>query len=284
MSERAIVFVHAHPDDECLSTGGTIARYTSEGVRVCLITCTNGELGEIADVPELGTHDQIAARLGEVRLDELALACNELGITDLRTLGYHDSGMAGTEGNDDPKAFVNQDLDEVVSKVASIYREVRPDAVVTYNEFGGYGHPDHIRAHEAAVLAIEAAADPSFEIPGEPHRVEKLYYTAFSRRAMIAMRDRYGNDEQAKRFFSEENINRIATDDDQITTIVDVAPFIGPKFSSIRAHRTQLGTTSRWLELGEQEATEIYGRESFVRIRPTGAEAGSEDDLLSGIS
>jgi N-acetyl-1-D-myo-inositol-2-amino-2-deoxy-alpha-D-glucopyranoside deacetylase len=178
-SGKGLLLVHAHPDDECLATGGTIARYAAEGARVVLVTCTNGEVGEIAEVPELGTVDEIRARLGEIRTAELREACRQLGDVDLRMLGYHDSGMEGTPENDDPGAFVNQDLDAAVERVVGIIRETAPDVVVTYNEIGFYGHPDHIRAHDVAVAAVEAAADAGYRPElGPAHRVAKLYYTA----------------------------------------------------------------------------------------------------------
>src|SRR5689334_11133434 len=124
---RCLLLVHAHPDDECLSTGGTIARYANEGARVVLVTCTNGEVGEIADVPDLGSHDEIASRLDEIRIEKLREACRRLGPVDLRLLGYHDSGMEGTSENNAPEAFINQDHEEATRRVAEIVDETKPD-------------------------------------------------------------------------------------------------------------------------------------------------------------
>src|SRR3990172_3434750 len=123
MSGRRLVVVHAHPDDEAISTGGILARYAAEGTRVCLITCTNGEVGEIADLPEFADREEVRSRLGEVRASELRESCRILGVSDLRLLGYHDSGMDGTAENDADHAFVNQDLGEVVERIVPILRE-----------------------------------------------------------------------------------------------------------------------------------------------------------------
>src|SRR5918996_3639768 len=134
MAQRSLVLVHAHPDDESMNTGGTMARYAAEGVHVCLITCTNGEVGEIAELPDLGTAEELAPRLGEIRRGELEEACRRLGQIDLRMLGFHDSGMDGTPSNDDPKAFVNQPLDGPVRMIVEILRELKPQILITYNE------------------------------------------------------------------------------------------------------------------------------------------------------
>lgn len=269
MASRCIAFVHAHPDDEALSTGGTIARYADEGAHVVLITCTNGEVGEIAEVPELGSIEEIKPRLGEVRRDELVAACKHLGDIDLRMLGYHDSGMEGTPENDAPHAFMNTDLAEVTSKVEEIFREVRPDVVVTYNEYGAYGHPDHIRAHEAAVAASRAVG------------VKKLYYTAFPRSLMLAGREVWGDDG-----FSEEDIDRIGTPDEEITTVIDTMAYVKRKIDALKEHRTQLGTIAPFLEIPEEIQAFALGAEHYVLIEPKNSGnpgATKEDDLFAGL-
>jgi len=273
---RSLVFVHAHPDDEVLFTGGTIARYLDEGARVTLITCTNGEVGEIADVPELGTIDEIRPRLGEVRIDELRAACAELGAVDLRLLGYHDSGMDGTPENEAPEAFVNQDIEEVIGKVAAIIDEVGAQIVVTYNAIGSYGHPDHIKAHDAAMGASKRCD------------IAKTYHIATPKSFIRAARDMaeefgFSRDD----FFSEEEIERIGTDDDEITTTLDVVPYIDRKFRALAAHRTQLGTTARVFAIPEELRPLAFGNEFYVLARstvgPRGASAGVESDLFEGL-
>lgn len=283
VTSRGLVFVHAHPDDEALGTGGTIARYAAEGVHVCVVTCTNGELGEIAEVPDLGPIEDIQARLGDVRRAELVEACRRLGHVDLRMLGFHDSGMEGTPENNDPKVFVNQELDAPVAKIVEILREIRPQILVTYNEIGLYGHPDHIRAHDAALKAVEDAADASYGT-GEPHQVEKVYFTAIPKSLLKAGRELWrelgaGDPDD---FFGEEEIDRIATDDDVITTTIDVAAFVDRKFHALEAHRTQLGTTERFLAIPEEYRILAFGSESYVRVRPADGDA-KETDLFAGV-
>lgn len=277
--------VHAHPDDEALFTGGILARYASEGAHVCLVTCTNGELGEIADVPELGTIEEIRPRLAEVRLAELAEACGALGLSDVRPLGYHDSGMAGTDGNLDPVAFINQDLTDVADRLVQVYREVRPQVVVTYNEFGFYGHPDHIRAHEAALRAIELSRDGSYRPDlGPAHAVSKLYFTAIPKsalRAFVAAATEWGA-EHADASMTEEEAERIGTDDQLVTTAVDVSSFVSHKLRALRAHRTQLGTMAPFLAIPEEWLSVALATEHFVLVGQSNPGA-TESDLFEGL-
>jgi N-acetyl-1-D-myo-inositol-2-amino-2-deoxy-alpha-D-glucopyranoside deacetylase len=278
---RGLVLVHAHPDDEALGTGGTIAKYAAEGVHVCLVTCTNGEVGEIAEVPELGTIEEIRPRLGEVRRLELEAACRELGgdappgvpggAVDLRMLGYHDSGMDGTPENDAPIAFVNQDLDEVAAKIVGIVREVGAQVLVTYDEYGLYGHPDHIRAHEAAMRAAEIAG------------VAKVYYIAFPRSLMRMGHDAAAEMGLSEEFFTDDDIERIGTPDEDIAAVIDCADFVGHKFRALEAHRTQLGTTQMFLQI-PGEFRVAFGNEHYVLARSSGPRSdGIESDLFEGV-
>ncbi len=277
MADRRVVFVHAHPDDEALQTGGTIARYADEGAHVCLVTCTNGELGEIAEVPELGPVDEIQPRLGEIRRGELEEACRRLGAVDLRMLGFHDSGMEGTPTNDDPGAFVNQDIEDVTREVVTVLREVQPQVVVTYNAYGFYGHPDHIRAHDATLRAIDALANV--------HEVAKLYYTAFPKSFMRLARDTaeqfgLGRDD----FFSEDDVDRIGTDDADITTTIDVAAFIDRKMGALQAHQTQLGTIGPLFAIPQELRDMALGAEHYVLARSTIPRSQEvETDLFEGL-
>lgn len=275
---RNLLLVHAHPDDECISTGGTIARYARDGVDVCLVTCTNGELGEIAEIPGLGAPDEIRPRLADVRRQELrdALAC--LGTVDLRLLGYHDSGMDGTEGNRDPKAFINQPFEEVVGAVAAVMREVRPQVVVTYNEYGFYGHPDHIRAHEATVAAIDAVAAEGVD-------VQKLYYTAIPKSGLRMAAAAFGPDASDGPTFDDDTVERIGTDDDAITTRLDVTAFVDQKVDALAAHRTQRGTTQWFFDVPAEVRPLILGTEHFVLARTTlPSPGGVEADLFEGVT
>ena len=286
MAQRSVVLVHAHPDDESMNTGGTMARYAADGVHVCLITCTNGEVGEIAEVPDLGPREELALRLGEVRRDELEEACRRLGQIDLRMLGFHDSGMDGTPSNDDPKAFVNQPLDQPVRMIVEILRELKPQVLITYNERGFYGHPDHIRAHEAAIAAVAAAKDPAYEPSlGEPHAVAKVYYNAVptsllreGRKLAAEMLD------NADEFLSDDDITLIGTEDSFVTTEIDVADWVKTKFYALEAHRTQLGTTKVWFDIPDDVKSLMFSTEFYV-LNPSvsSKSAEHEKDLFEGV-
>src|SRR3954453_12182724 len=192
-----MLLVHAHPDDETIGNGATMAKYAAEGAHVTLVTCTLGEEGEIL-VPAL---EHLAADkedgLGEHRIGELADAMKALGVTDHRFLGgagrWRDSGMMGTPSNENPACFWQADLEVAVGELVRVVREVRPQVVITYNENGGYGHPDHIQAHRGAGAAYEAGggagghphgrraagAPGLYPVAGEPWQPSKLYYNAF---------------------------------------------------------------------------------------------------------
>jgi N-acetyl-1-D-myo-inositol-2-amino-2-deoxy-alpha-D-glucopyranoside deacetylase len=188
---RRLLLVHAHPDDETIGTGATMARYAAEGALVTLVTCTLGEEGEVL-VPEL---EHLAAdrddALGAHRVEELAAAMEALRVEDHRFLGgpgrWRDSGMIGTPANEHPRCFWQADLDEAVRELVAVVREVRPQVVVTYDDNGGYGHPDHIQAHRVTVAAVDAAGDPGYapEV-GEPWQASKLYWTAVPRSVLQA--------------------------------------------------------------------------------------------------
>src|SRR5712691_11705366 len=154
-----LMTVHAHPDDETIGTGGVMAKAVAEGRRVVLVTCTRGEMGEIV-VPDMDTPDN-HRRLGELRAAELEAAMAALGVTEWENLGYRDSDMMGRAANRDPRCFWQADLDEAIGRLVWLVRLYQPDVVTTYNEFGGYGHPDHIRTHFVAVGAYARAGDPS---------------------------------------------------------------------------------------------------------------------------
>ena len=155
-----LMTVHAHPDDETIGTGGTMARAVVDGHRVVLVTCTRGEMGEIV-VPEMDTPDN-HRRLGEIRAGELERAMAALGVTEWENLGYRDSDMMGRAGNLDPRSFWQADLDAAARSLTWLIRRYQPDVVTTYNDFGGYGHPDHIRTHDVTVRAFPRAGDPAW--------------------------------------------------------------------------------------------------------------------------
>ena len=183
MADRRLLIVHAHPDDETITTGALMAGYVRDGVQVTLVTCTLGEEGEILleDAQHLAADQE--DRLGEHRYEELAASMRVLGVTDWRLLGaphkYRDSGMMGTDSNNRDDCFWRADLLEAASDLVAVIREVRPQVAVTYDDFGGYGHPDHIQAHRVLMYAVSLAAVPSFRLDlGEPWKVSKVYWTA----------------------------------------------------------------------------------------------------------
>ncbi len=170
-----LMIVHAHPDDECIGTGGIFARYSAEGVRTVLVTCTLGEEGEIV-VPEWDTPEN-HARLAEIREQELLRAVKHLGIQHLELLPYRDSGMMGRPSNQHPECFAQADLDEATGRLVRLVRQYRPHILISYNEEGGYGHPDHINAHRITVAAFDAAGDAGrYVAAGAPWAPAKLYY------------------------------------------------------------------------------------------------------------
>jgi N-acetyl-1-D-myo-inositol-2-amino-2-deoxy-alpha-D-glucopyranoside deacetylase len=278
--------IHAHPDDECLSTGGVLARYSAEGIRTVLVIATGGEEGEIV-VPELNTPEN-KARLREIRDAELACAVQHLGVGELLRLGYRDSGMVDTEANQHPESFHQADKEEALRRVVTIVRRVRPQVLVSYDERGGYGHPDHIACHLATVAAFEAAGDATrFPEAGAPWQPLKLYYTAFPRqelyRAWEIMR------QQGKPTPLDEpdfDISRFTTPDERITTTVPIQPYLAQKRAAIACHLTQMGTEGPFLDMPEDISSELFGVEHFIRVQsrvvvPT--EGEREDDLFAGL-
>src|SRR3954453_6515762 len=245
--DRRMLLVHAHPDDEAINNGATMARYVAEGVQVTLLTCTLGEEGEVL-APELA---QLAAdqadQLGGDRISELAAAMAALGVTDTRWLGgagrYRDSGMRGTPANEHPRAFWNADLDEAVGHAVAVVREVRPQVLVTYDEKGGYGHPDHIQAHRVAMRAVEAAADPEFHPElGEPWQVAKVYWTALPRSVVQQGIEALAAMGEASPFAGLGDIEEVpfVVADEVITAAVDGRTHAGQKHAALRAYPTQI--------------------------------------------
>jgi N-acetyl-1-D-myo-inositol-2-amino-2-deoxy-alpha-D-glucopyranoside deacetylase len=286
-----VLFVHAHPDDEVISTGATMAKYAAEGAHVTLVTCTLGEEGEVL-VPEL---EHLSAqkddRLGEYRINELADAMKALGVDDHRFLGgtgrWRDSGMMGLPTNDRPDCFWQADLEQAVGELVAVMREVRPQAVVTYNEFGGYGHPDHIQAHRVTVAAFDAAGDPGrFPQAGEPWQPSKLYYTAlpasFLRQGFDALKEM--GEEAPFGVTSPDELN-FGDPDETVTTRIDAREHLEAKVEAMRAHATQIQVDGPFFALSNNVGQRAFGYEHFRLIRGgTPPPAGElEDDLFAGV-
>jgi N-acetyl-1-D-myo-inositol-2-amino-2-deoxy-alpha-D-glucopyranoside deacetylase len=264
--QRTLLAVHAHPDDECISTGGILARYAAEGVRTVLVTCTDGAVGEISD-PSLAT----PSNLVEVRDRELAESVRILNISRLVKLGYRDSGMTGTADNDNPAAFLQCDFPQAVARVVEVIKEERPQVVVTYDERGGYGHPDHIRAHQVAVAAFNAAAHPH----------SKLYYAVIKRSAMRQFGERLRSAGIEVPFQDMNADTPFAVADERVTTEIDVSRFVEAKRNALIAHRTQMGPNEFFMRLPESLFSDVFGRETFQRVAGPGPTP--EDDLFAGL-
>jgi N-acetyl-1-D-myo-inositol-2-amino-2-deoxy-alpha-D-glucopyranoside deacetylase len=289
-ADRRLLLVHAHPDDESIGTGVTMARYVASGAQVTLVTCTRGEQGEIvvADMAHLGT----GAALAEERVRELAAACAALGVTDHRFLGAHtDSGMMGTPENDRPDCFWRADLDVATGELVAIVRETRPQVVVTYDDNGGYGHPDHIQAHRVTMRAVDAAADAS-EYPdaGPAWAVSKVYASAVAKSVLQAGIDAFKNSPEPGFFAGVESVDDLpfGVDDAVITTEVRGSEDdYRRKMAAMRAHRTQISVDGPFFALADNVAQQAFGVEHFVLLRgaagpATGAD-GREDDLFAGL-
>ncbi|HJX45452.1 MAG TPA: N-acetyl-1-D-myo-inositol-2-amino-2-deoxy-alpha-D-glucopyranoside deacetylase [Geodermatophilus sp.] len=295
-ADRRLLLVHAHPDDETINNGATMARYAAEGVQVTLLTCTLGEEGEVL-VPELGLlAPEHADQLGGYRIAELRAAMDALGVTDWRFLGgpgrYRDSGMMGTPANGKPRAFWNADLDEAVGHAVAVVREVRPQVVVTYDEDGGYGHPDHIQAHRVAMAAVERAADPGYRPDlGPAWDVAKVYWCCVPRsvlrqgvEAMAAL----GEDSPFAQLGEVDDIP-FAVPDEVVTAAVDARAHAGAKEAAMRAHATQITVDGPFFALSNNLGQEVLGIEHYRLVRGERGTAGRaphgwEDDLFAGLT
>jgi len=269
-AERRIVVVHAHPDDEVINSGILMAKYAAEGAHVTLITCTLGEEGEIL-VPGLAhlAADQDDA-LGQHRIGELSAAMASLGVKDNRFLGgpgrYRDSGMMGVEQNERPNCFWQADLDEASAHLVEVLREVRPQVLVTYDEIGGYGHPDHIQAHRVSMRAAELAADPTFRADlGEPWTVAKIYWYAMPYSFLQASIDAMRAAGDTEFFNGVERVEDLGmgVPDDLITTRVEGEEYIEAKMGAMRAHATQIAVDGPFFALSNNLGQKIWGIECF---------------------
>src|SRR4051795_7586332 len=300
-SDQRLLLVHAHPDDECIGNGATMAKYVAEGREVTLVTCTAGEMGEIL-VPEL---EHLAAdqedRLGEHRRGELADAMKALGVTAHRYLGgfgtYRDSGMKWHEDGhaipaDDihENAFWRADLTEAANHLVAVIREVRPQVLVTYDEFGGYGHPDHIQAHRVATYAASLAAIPSFRRDlGEAHDIAKIYWGAMSAsRVRQGLRDlrEAGDTTTFEGMDPDGDLPKFMVGDEDLTARVEADDYVGAKMDAMRAHATQIAVDGPFFALSNNKGNEIWGTEYFRIAKGTPApdEPGAlETDLFAGL-
>jgi mycothiol S-conjugate amidase len=278
----ALLTVHAHPDDEASKGAATVARYAAEGVHTVLVCCTGGEQGDILN-PAMDT-PEVRADLPAVRRRELESATRIIGYDEVVFLGYRDSGMPDTEANADPRSFAQADLEDAVGRLVAIIRRVRPQVVITYPEDQqGYPHPDHIRVHEITMPAIDAAADPSAHAgAGDPWQVSKVYYSAWSRRRIVAMHEKY-LELGLESPYDDKWFER-PSHDEQITTRVDVSAFADVRRRALIAHATQVDPTSKfWFGLPPEIGDQVYPVDDFLLARSEVSTAVPEDDLFAGV-
>ena len=280
-SELSLLAVQPHPDDESIGMGGTLARYSAEGVRTTLVTATRGEVGEILD-KELDPKEA-APRLATIREAELRKAMQILGVNEIVFLGYEDSGMAGLPRNREPQTFWQAGEEEAIGRLIQVIRRVRPQVVVTQNEFGGYAHPDHIKTHRVAIGAFFYAGDIKRFPGGEPFRPSKLYYNAFPKSVMRQLAEVMQRAGVANRFSTDGEPPPFAVSDDRVTTWLDVRPFIDKKLAAMRAHRTQIPEDSWFLKLVDVVGAHAWATETFERARSSVDAPTPEDDLFAGL-
>jgi mycothiol S-conjugate amidase len=278
-----LLTVHAHPDDESSKGAGTVAKYRAAGINTVLVCCTDGGAGEILnpamDKPE------VVDNLVAVRMEELARATEVIGYNEVVLLGYKDSGMPDSEANHDPGCFARADEDEAVGRLVEIVRRTKPQVIVTYgDDQQGYPHPDHLRVHDISLPAFDLAGDPSYRPDlGESWEPSKLYYSAWSRERMLAMHEKF-LELGLESPFGDRFLNR-PSQDDRITTKVDVSGYMDVRRNALLAHATQIDPTSPfWFGLPPEVANTVYPVEDYVlaRSRVPVPEA-VEDDLFAGI-
>ncbi|MEU9208287.1 N-acetyl-1-D-myo-inositol-2-amino-2-deoxy-alpha-D-glucopyranoside deacetylase [Streptomyces sp. NPDC048415] len=282
LPDRRLLLVHAHPDDESINNGATMAKYAAEGAHVTLVTCTLGEEGEVIP-PELAhlTPDRDGG-LGPHRIGELAAAMKELGVVDHRFLGgpgrFRDSGMMGVEQNHRAGAFWSADVDEAAAHLVGVIREVRPQVLVTYDPDGGYGHPDHIQAHRVAMRAAELAADAG-------HEIAKIYWNRVPRSVAEEGFARLPQDLPDLPFTRAAGLEGVpgVVDDERITTAIDGTAYAAAKAAAMRAHATQIEVAESYFALSNELAQPIFATEYYELVR---GEPGDtrETDLFEGLA
>jgi LmbE family N-acetylglucosaminyl deacetylase len=272
--------VHAHPDDESSSTGGVLARYSAEGIRTVLVTCTNGEFGDGPDHVKPGQEGHDEEQVAKTRMAELERACDHLGVSHAEPLGYHDSGMPDWPYKERPDVFCNIPLEEPVGRLLELFERYRPDVIVTYHDLGGYNHPDHRRAHQATVKAYEMAGDSA---------PAKLYFIARRPRDWERLRERLQQSgievpaqQQPPRQNDEERRRRMEELERLVTTTVDTSEVADRKQAALAAHASQLDQ-SWWIRLPTDAIADVFSEEAFIRVEDRTGAAIPEDDLFAGL-
>jgi mycothiol S-conjugate amidase len=281
-----LLTVHAHPDDEASKGASTVARYHDEGVRTVLVCCTGGEEGDILN-PAM-ERPEIRERLSDVRREELAESAKIIGYDEVVMLGYHDSGMPDTEANARPEAFANAPEDEAVGRLVAIIRRAKPQVIVTYgDDQTGYPHPDHLRVHDISVVAFDRAGDPAWHPEhGEPFQPAKLYYSTMSMRRFIKIHEKMLELGIESPFSDEWFTDREgrSSQEERITTRVDISNWSSVRRLSLLAHATQVDPTSKfWFGLPDDASDGLHTHDDYIRAQSRVEAPVPEDDLFAGI-
>lgn len=282
---KRLLLVHAHPDDETINNGVTMAKYAASGAQVTLVTCTRGEEGEVLVTELANLASDKDDKLGEHREVELKDAMAQLGINDFRFLGapnkkWRDSGMMGTTQNERGDVFWQADLDEASHELVKIILEIKPQVLITYDEFGGYGHPDHIKAHRVAMRAAELAAEQGWQI-------SKIYWNTMPRSVIqmgIEKMKEVGSD-----FFGAESADDLpfAKPDELVTTVVNAPEYVPQKLEAMKAHATQISLDGPFFALSNNLGLSVWGDEYYTlvkgeKVAPFDSN-GRELDIFAGV-
>ena len=283
MDDRCLLSIHAHPDDEASKGAPTVAKYKTEGVRAVLVTCTGGEEGDILN-PAMD-RPEIRADLAAVRKRELEVASALIGYDEVVLLGYRDSGMPDSEANARPDAFANAELDEAVARLVKIIRQERPQVILTYgDDQQGYPHPDHLRVHDISLPAFELSGDQSYRPDlGEPFTPLKMYYSVWSRARVEATHEKFV-ELGLESPFSDDWFTR-PSQDDRVTTSIDIGPWFDVRLEALLAHATQVDPDSAfWFGLPREIARTVHPFEDYILAHSRVETSVPETDLFAGIS
>jgi N-acetyl-1-D-myo-inositol-2-amino-2-deoxy-alpha-D-glucopyranoside deacetylase len=278
--------VHAHPDDETINNGATMAKYAAEGVQITLVTCTRGEEGEVLVESLANLASSRDDKLGEHREIELKNAMEYLGIKDFRFLGspnkkWRDSGMIGTAQNERKDVFWQADLNEAAQELVKIILEIKPQVLITYDEFGGYGHPDHIKAHQVAMLAAELASNQGWKI-------SKIYWNTMPKSVIQMGIDKMK--EIGSSFFGADSVEDLpfAKPDELVTSVIKAPDYVEKKLEAMKAHETQISIDGPFFALSNNLGLSVWADEYYTLVKGEKSkpfdESGREIDLFAGVT
>jgi len=284
-AEKRLLLVHAHPDDETINNGVTMAKYAVEGVHVTLVTCTRGEEGEVLVESLKNLASDKDDKLGDHREIELKDAMIELGISDFRFLGspnkkWRDSGMIGAPQNERTDVFWQSDLDEAANELVKVILEIKPQVMITYDEFGGYGHPDHIKAHQVAMRAAEISANQGWQIT-------KIYWNTMPKSVLQTSMDKMK--EMGSEFFGAESVDELpfAKADELVTSVVKAQEYVPQKLAAMKAHATQISVDGPFFALSNNLGLSVWADEYYTLVKgeisPPFDENGRELDIFAGV-